>query len=144
VPAGAAVPNGYGVCIDELVSGGPCDYAVRLPRAAADVTGGKFLGVVVEQFSVEQLPVTVGAAYALAVSPLIPGVLNVLHEGRCYVKVEEAVLAGDAAFCRYAAGGLGLGAWRKSTGTSEAAAVPRAKFLTAAAANGIAILEMVR
>lgn len=57
---------------------------------------------------------------------------NVLRRGSVWVKVEEAVVAYDIAFCRYAAGagGTQLGAWRKSADTATAATVKGARFLT--------------
>lgn len=143
VEQGAALSNGKYVVLDERrdLAGG-MDYCIRAPRQASDITGGRGIGVVIEEFAFSQLPVEAGASYATALTIGANQCFNVLHKGRCLVKVEEAVTKGDQAYARYAAGGLGLGSFRKSTGTSEAAAIPGAKFLTTAAANGLAILEI--
>ena len=145
VVQGSTLSVGKGVCLDErrpISSTGAQDYPVRLPRVSTDVTAGRFLGVVVEEFAIEQLPVTAGSAYATTLTLAANQCVNVLHKGRALVKVEEAVVRGDQAYCRYAAGGNGIGSFRKSTGTSEAAAVPNAKFLTSAGANALAVIEV--
>lgn len=76
--------------------------------------------------------------------------VNVLHKGRCWVLVEEAVVPGDAVFVRYAAGGgyQGPGGFGKTAGTSERTQLSdgtngsKAKYLTTAAAGGLAVLEV--
>lgn len=125
-----AIPFGFGVCFDERSTD---PDAVRLPRQSSDVTGLRFAGV------------TVAENYAkVAHAELFPAnsKIPVARKGQYLVKVEEAVSNGDQPYVRYAAGGLGLGAFRKSTGTSEAAALPSAVYRSAAAINGLAVLEV--
>lgn len=65
---------------------------------------------------------------------------NVLRDGTIYVKVEQAVVRGDVVFFRFAAGagGTQLGAFRKDADTASAAQVKGARYLTSAAAGGMA------
>lgn len=131
---------------DERRTLGPVDYAVRSPRLAADITGGLGLGLIIEEFALEQLPVS-AAAFGTTLVNAGNTVVNVLHEGRAYVAVENAVTKGGAVYARFAtgAGGSVLGALRGGTDDSATAAIiPRAKFLTSALAGGIAIVEFVR
>ena len=147
VEQGQTMQNGLCVVLDtEQTSLGDFDYAVRSPRLAADITGGLALGCIIEELSIEQLPASVGSAYDTSLTLGGNRVVNVLHEGRCYVTVEAAVTKGGQAYARYAsgAGGSTLGAWRGDGDTSTAAAYPRAKFLTSAGAGEIAVLELVR
>ncbi len=146
VTQGQAMRVGKVVVLDNTVTDlGPVDYAVRSPRLATDVTDGLALGIIVEEFAVEQLPAS-AAAYSDTLTLGGNTLVNVLHEGRCYVKPESAVVKGAAVFVRFAsgAGGTVLGAIRGDADTSSAAIYPRAKFLTSASANGIAIVELVR
>ncbi len=149
VAQSASLRVGKGVCLDErrqTTVNGVADLAIRSPRLSTDITAqGAFLGIVVEQFDAEQLPVS-AAAFADAITVAGNQALNVLHEGRCWVRVEEAVTPLSTPHCRYAsgAGGTVLGAIRASTDTSSAAAIPRARFLSTAAAAGLAILEVTK
>lgn len=107
------------VCMDERSTE---DRAVRLPRLSTDVTTQRGVGVVIcENYT----RVSDGSPAETAPAHSMVGLLEV---GRIWVHVEEAVSKGDDAYVRYAAGGSGLGSFRKSTGTSEAAALPRACF----------------
>lgn len=74
----------------------------------------------------------------------VGGMVNLAKKGRYLVKVEEAVLVGDTAFVRIAAGAGGtvLGAFRKSADTATAISWTGVKFLTAAAANGLAVIDL--
>jgi hypothetical protein len=61
-----------------------------------------------------------------------------LRYGRMYVAVEQAVVAGDPVFCRFAtgAGGAVRGAFRKDADTATAVLVKGAKYLTTQATIG--------
>lgn len=121
---------GRGVCMDERSTK---NQAVRLPRQASDVTSLRFKGVTVAD---NYAKVANGGAFKTNVQ------MPVMRKGHILVRVEEAVTKSDQPYCRYAAGGLGLGAFRKSAGSSEAAAVPSAAFLSNTSANGLAVLEV--
>jgi hypothetical protein len=69
---------------------------------------------------------------------------SLLRDGRIYVAVEQAVVAGDPVFVRYAtgAGGSQRGAFRKDADTATALLVKGAKYLTTQATiGGIAAVE---
>jgi hypothetical protein len=117
VTQGEVLGFGKFVCADERSTN---DRAVRLPRLSADVTSQLGLGVVI----CENYTRIVDSTLSAPANSMVP----VLEQGRIWVAVEEAVAKGDDAYVRYAAGGSGLGSFRKSTGTSEAAALPRACF----------------
>jgi len=70
-------------------------------------------------------------------------VFDLLRKGVVWVKVEQAVVQGDLAFVRFAAGAGGTqkGAFRKDADTATAMLVKGAVFLTGAAAGGLAQLE---
>lgn len=141
-----ALRVGKVVVLDENQDAGPVDYVVRLPRLAADITGGRALGIVVEEFAIEQLPVS-AAAYVDTLTLGGNSMFNVLHEGRCYVQCENAFVKGGAVYARFAsgAGGSVLGSIRATDDdTSTAAIYPRAKFLNSGSAGGLAIVELVR
>jgi len=69
---------------------------------------------------------------------------NVLHVGRVYVQVEEAVTPASTVFVRVVAGGGGtqLGAFRASADTASALAATGARYLTSAGIAGFAVLEI--
>lgn len=130
VAQGQQIGFGRGVCFDERSSK---NQAVRLPRQSSDVTSLLFRGVTVAD---NYAKIANAGAFKANVE------LPVMRKGFLLVKVEEAVVKGDQPYVRYAAGGLGLGAFRKSTGTSEAAALPSAVFTIGAAINGLATVEL--
>jgi hypothetical protein len=71
--------------------------------------------------------------------------LNILRRGRIYVLVEEAVVALDRAYIRYAAGSGGsqLGTFRKSADSATALDVTKkCQYLTSASAGGLALLDV--
>lgn len=71
--------------------------------------------------------------------------MNLMHKGRIYVKVEEAVTTDSPVFARVAAGGNGLGSFRASDpGGSAAVALPadKARYLRGAGIDGLAVLEL--
>lgn len=71
--------------------------------------------------------------------------LDILDEGRVYVIVEEAVLPEDRPHVRVAASGANttIGGFRKSADGANSVDITRqGKFLTAAPAGGLAVLEV--
>lgn len=70
--------------------------------------------------------------------------VNVLHQGRVLVKVEDACTPASSVFVRVAAGGGGtqLGAFRTDADTATARAASGMRFLTSAGAGGLAVLEI--
>lgn len=129
VVQGQEIGFGKFVCLDER-SGE--DQAVRLPRRATDITGGRHLGVVLDDRAREDHEGDFRA------NTMIP----VLVEGRVYVEVEQAVTKGDDVFVRFAAGGSGVGSFGNTSGTSERAQVPRAVYRTSAASGELAVVEL--
>lgn len=97
----------------------------------------KWMGVVVRDASYS------GAQYdANGIKPGAP--VNVLSKGRINVQVEEDVAIGDRAFIRYAdgTGGTQKGAFRKSANSTTAVEAKGMRYLSAALAGGIAVLEV--
>jgi hypothetical protein len=72
------------------------------------------------------------------------GSIAVLTSGRIYVKVEQAVTPADPVYTRFAAGAGGSqkGAFRKDADTATAKLMKGARYLTSAAADGYAVLEV--
>jgi hypothetical protein len=130
VEQGQELGFGKFVCMDERSSD---DQAVRLPRQSSDVTGLRGKGVTIADNYAK-----VANSGAFKANVEVP----VMRKGHILVKVEEAVSKGDQPYVRYAAGGNGVGSFRKSTGSTEAAALPSAVYLTAADADGLAVLEI--
>lgn len=125
----ANIPFGVGL------KKGSADDGYVLPAAGGDLIDG----IAIHTHAVD----TIGLS---GLSPSDAGLqpkqtFAVLRRGYIWVKVEEAVVRDDTAFCRYATGtGTQLGAWRKSADTSTAAIVKGARYMTSAAAGGYAIL----
>lgn len=127
-----SAPAGVFVCVDERAARGSLDFAVRLPRASADITGSKRFGITTKTRGSES------ASYSGQC------MVNCLVDGRIWVTTEEAVTAGDPVYVRYAAGvgGTQLGAIRKSDPGSEAALLANAKFMTDGSAAGLAVVQV--
>lgn len=106
----------------------------KLPAAAGDIAADKALGMVLHDQARESLS---GSA-----APLVEdkGALSILRRGRAVVKVEETVVAGDAVTIRHAAGGNGVGSFCKTADGSRAA-LSSARYMSAASANGLAVVE---
>ena len=137
VAQGQEIPVGHCVVLDERSDNNGPDLPVRLPRASTDITGGLALGCVLyDQAREEFLNAT--PALAFRANTMIP----ILGKGRVWVKTEQAVTRGGAVYVRYAAGGNGLGAFGASAGSSERAALPNAKYLSSADANGLALVQL--
>jgi hypothetical protein len=130
VPCAAAVPFGKFVVKDTA------DGSGKLPGAATDITNAKLgQGLALASQAVEQNP---GVA-----TPQYPAksVVPCLRKGRAWVQVEEAVNPTNDVYVRYAAGGDGVGSFRASAGTSEAAILANAKYKTSAEEDGFALVE---
>ena len=132
--ASAAVNIGTLVSIDTTR---PTGYDTRgptlveNPTTSGAVTGNLVYGVVVRPDNRQDQS-------ALAIGE----VFDVLSRGRIWVQAEEAVAVGDPVFARYAAGGNGIGALGMQAGTSERSQVAGARWLSAASANGLAMVEI--
>lgn len=123
IPFGVAVKKGAGE--DEAV----------LPTLTTDVLSG----ITVFRHDVN----TFGAsAWGSDAGIPVGDRFDLLLVGVVLVKVEEAVVQGDKAYVRFAAGAGGTqkGAWRKSADTATARAVNGAYFLKGASAGGYAPL----
>lgn len=119
-----------------VVLGTDKDKQCKLPTVATDITDvTKPLGVSLKSHAMESNS---------AGDPTydIKDMVSVLHKGRVYVKVEQAVVPTDSVYVRYAAGGNGLGSFGNSAGTSERALLAGARYLSTAAADGLAIVEL--
>jgi hypothetical protein len=109
-PQGGGLPFGRFVCMDELST---YDRGVRLPSTAADVTGGRALGIVCADNYTRAADGTPDAvpSYSMA---------NVLEVGKIWVETEVPVKKGDSAYVRYGATGLGPGSLTNvATGAAE-------------------------
>lgn len=124
-----ATSFGYGLAV---VAGTDPDVQAILPVGAA-----KLLGVSLHSHANE-----VNADNENLIQET--SVFNVLHAGRIYVKVEEAVTPASPVFIRVAAGAGGTqkGAFRASADTATARASSGLRFITSAGANGFAQLEI--
>jgi len=129
---GQTLQAGLGVCTDNRasVSGLQC----RLPRLSADITA-RFLGITRADTAREASSAAIYGQHAP---------VSIKHRGRIWVRVEDAVTEMGAVYCRYtdAHTGYGLGSFRSDADTSDAALVPHAIYLTAAAAGGLALVEL--
>lgn len=117
------------------------DRQAKHPAAAGDMDDVlKILGVVISSHHLESKSDGLDASYPDKETG------NVMHEGRVLVKVEEAVSPTDAVFARHTANGplTKLGAFRTDNDGGNAAAVPNARFITSAAADELAVLEITR
>jgi hypothetical protein len=116
----------------KLKGEGQCE----LPSSAAHITGGLRGGVTIRDLAREQ-------SQAGVTQYNNKDAASLLRSGRIWVQVEEAVVVGDPVFVRHAGGPLG--AFRKDADVSamvdQATAIPNAKYLSAAAENGLALIE---
>jgi len=132
VAQGQTIQAGIGVCTDDraAVSGKQC----RLPRQSTDITA-RFLGITRLDTSLIGDSAEVYGNQAA---------VSIKRKGRIWVRVQDAVAEMGDVYCRYAtaATGYGLGSFRSDADTSNAAQVPNAKYLTAASAGGLALVEL--
>lgn len=122
----------------KFVSRGAADKSCIRPAAAADITDAKkALGVAISHQALES-SATGDPEYP------VNSAVNVLKKGRVWVEVEEAVTPLDPVYVRYAAGAGGtvLGSFRMSADTATAGLLAGAKYLSTAAAAGLALLEL--
>lgn len=121
LPFGIAVVQGTG------------DDACILPVDAAS----KYVGVVLHSHHYDP-------TYDMGVVGLKPKVtVNILVWGQCYVTVEEAVTVGDRVFVRHTPGtGTQRGAFRRSADAATTIEIRGARYLTSAAAGGVAQVEV--
>lgn len=121
--AAGAIPFGRGVSRRATPADTP--EQVGLPAASADVTA-TFRGVSVRDESRKP-----GVGYEVG-DPV-----GVLRQGVIYVEVEETVVDGESAFCRFqsGAGGSVLGRFRNDADTASCAAVPTGVFRGATVAG---------
>ncbi|OHD25173.1 MAG: hypothetical protein A2Y38_06665 [Spirochaetes bacterium GWB1_59_5] len=110
------------------------DNGVELPDSGAAV----LLGVAVRDISVEEGDATAENAFAA------DSAVGVLRRGQIWVQVEEAVTPDDAVFVRHTANGplTKLGIFRTDADGGNAIALTTAKFLTSAATDGLAVLDV--
>lgn len=117
-----------------VVLGTDVDNQCALPDAAGDVTtAGLQLGVSLQSHAMEQAADRTGYK--------AQDMVSIMHKGRVYVKVEEAVTPADPPVVRHAAGGLGLGSFAK-TDDANHALLANARYLSSAGINGLALLEV--
>lgn len=128
----------FGVLVVEDLTGLSDDRA-HLPQATGDITTvGSVAGIALHTQFVEQ---SVGGTNNLGYDP--QSSMNVLRKGRAYVQVEDAVVKGGLPFVRFvAAASEQLGAFRSDADTSDAVALPNARFVTSAGAGELAIVEI--
>lgn len=133
----ADVGYGLALCFDLSVG---ADDGVKLPAASGDLA--KFIGVSVLTQTNEQVYRGVGQSTYRA-GKQIPA----MRRGRVWVQVEEAVVKGDQAFVRFAAGagGTQLGAFRKSADTATAAALKNGVYFTSSqlGRDGVSLYAVV-
>ncbi|BAN16822.1 virion structural protein [Edwardsiella phage PEi21] len=110
------------------------DNGAKMPTAAS--TAEQFVGVAVRELN---------RAYpdASAFGGVVGMDFSVITTGVIYVKVLEAVKAGDAAYARV--GSTGTGDFCKSAGSAAtlSVAIPGAKFVSSASAGALAKLSLV-
>jgi hypothetical protein len=116
------------------------DKQVTSPTATGQVTTTSGVaGIVLASQDIENNP----AALTNPVYP-IGDAVPLLRKGRVLVLVEEIVTNASSVFIRFAAGAGGtvLGSFRASADTATAVAAPYCKYLSGAAAQGFAVVEI--
>lgn len=137
-----AAPIPYGVlAVRDLSNIGQSgvEIACKVPALSTDITAlGSALGVVVADQARAQDPSSAIPQYPQY------GRVPCGRVGRFWVLVEEAVVAGQQAFVRYATGSFSQkGAFRASADTGSAAALPGAYYVTSQVTPGsYAVVEM--
>jgi len=122
-----------------MVRGTDPDRQAAAPSSSALVTNpNSALGVLIHSHD-RETDVSVSAATVKDKEEM-----NIMHNGRCYVKVEEAVTPASPVFVRFASGGGGslLGSFRQDADTATAVQLPGAKYMSSAAAGEFAVLEL--
>lgn len=115
--------------------------SAHLPSLTGEITTiTTFLGVAVHSHANEQAILNANNPGYAANSAM-----SVIRRGKVWVQVEDAVTAGSIPYVRFSAdtsAGEQLGAFRSDADTSDAVALPHSLFETAAAAGGIALLNL--
>lgn len=130
----AAIDFGLIVCQDQMY-----DEKARVPQGATDITSVlKILGLTIQTQAIEQNYQSAGGdGYAINEE------MSILRKGNAWVQVEVAVTPADTPYARYTVSGdTKLGGIRNDADTGKAAAIPNARFVTSAAAGGLALLEL--
>src|SRR6476660_5012197 len=106
---------------------GAADDLCKLPAVTGDVTG-KPVGIVLREQTMESA--------SDGSDPSIPAkrVASLLRKGTVWVKTEQDVTPSDTVFVRFSGTG-DAGAFRKDADTSNAVALPGAKFMSTATAG---------
>lgn len=130
----AAIDFGLFVCQDLLY-----EEVARVPIVTTDVSNVLLArGIVCHTQAIEQFYQTAGGAgYALNAE------MSIVRRGMVWVRVEEAVTVKSTPFARFTVSGTTkLGGIRASEDTAKAVAIPTARFIRGAAADGIALLDI--
>lgn len=139
LPNEPSVPFGAFVTQDLNLTGQGADNIARLPFATGEVSTERLaLGVSVHDQARENVPVG-----QTEVGYISQSTMSVLRKGIIWVQVEDAVVAGGAAFVRFVAGaGEQLGAFRSDADGGDAVALPNSRYKTGASAGGLAQLDI--
>jgi len=124
-----------------LVVLGASDGSCKLPTVATDITSVlKPLGITRSNVARDpNFPSGGTAGYTYQIGDSV----EVVSRGRVWVTVEEAVSAGDDVYVRFDTGtGSQKGAFRTSSDSTTAALLAGARYLTAASANGVALVDL--
>lgn len=129
----ASIPFGILVSLNDNQGEG----LIHPPQAAGDVTT-LLLGIALHTHAIENVLTGAETGYTAG------SAVSVLRKGRVYVSVENAVVQNGAVYARHTASGVNtqLGAFRSDADTANASLVPGARFVKAAAAGGITIVEI--
>jgi hypothetical protein len=134
----ASMPFGIGV------KQGTADDGCKVPTLSTD----PIVGITLFTHDVNMIGLTSDPVAGAAITN--GTVANVMRKGLVYVQVEEAVVAGGPAYCRYATSVntpalVQKGAWRTSSDTNggnpTAVLVHGARYQSSAAPAGFAVLE---
>lgn len=126
--SGGDIPYGRVVVMDTA------DGSARLPALTGEITGGTALGITIADSS--KAP----NAGGYADNDQLP----ILRKGQIYMIAEDAVAAGGDVFVRFSAsGGESLGRVRSDADTSDAVALPGARYLSSTSgADELVIVEL--
>lgn len=141
LPNEPSVPFGVFVTQDLNITGQGADNIARLPFATGEVSTERLaLGVAVHNQASENALVSSGLS---EVGYPSQSAMSILRRGLVWVVVEDAVVAGGAAFVRFVASATEqLGSFRSDADSGDAVALPNARFKTSASAGGLAILDI--
>jgi hypothetical protein len=121
-----------------VVRGTDVQKQCQLPAAATDITdANKILGISLREHVRENTTANPQGFVAT-------DTVGVIMDGKVYMKVEDAVTAGEPVFARFQVnGGLDqLGKVRSDADGANAAQIPGARFETSADADGFAVVSL--